>query len=139
MDELIKEHYSTEDIQQINLYQDVKNWYSEVKYLENENEFYLKLFASSLITKTELNKQDIFYLNQELETFKVKTIEISKQLRDFLIDQEGLKECDDVHCETFYLNTHQNFKIEIENYFLQNRSLKTLLFSHLLKGVKKFL
>ncbi|UJH92874.1 hypothetical protein LZ575_10925 [Antarcticibacterium sp. 1MA-6-2] len=139
MDDLIKEHYNSEDIQGLNLYRDVKNWYSEVQYLDNENQFYLELFASSLIKKTDLNQQDINFLNEELEMLKKKTDEVSHKLRDFLIEQEGMKECDDIHCETFFLNTHQKFKLEIENYFQQNRSLKTMLFSHLLKGIKKFL
>lgn len=139
MDDLIKQHYEDEDIQRLNLCTDLDKWNSEVKFIATENQFYKRLFSSSLIEKTDLNQYDISYLNQELDTLAIKNKQFSGKLRELLIELEGIKECDDIRCETFHLNNHQNFKVEIENYFFENRKMKTLMYSFLADGTKKFL
>ena len=139
MSDLIKPHYQDEDILMLNLCTDVNKWKSEVTFIEIENQFYSQLFASKLIEKTNINKQDIFYLRDELEGLEEKNQEFLVKLREFINDLDGLKECDDVHCDTYYLNNHQNFKVEIENYFFKNRNLKTLIYSYLKSGIKEYL
>lgn len=139
MSDLIKPHYQDEDILMLNLCTDVNKWKSEVTFIEIENQFYKELFSSRLIEKTNINRQDVNFLKQEIEGLDDMNQEFLARLREFIIDLDGLKECDDVHCDTYYLNNHQNFKVEIENYFFKNRNLKTLIYSYLKNGIKKFL
>ncbi|HET8753295.1 MAG TPA: hypothetical protein VFM59_02960 [Salinimicrobium sp.] len=139
MKNMIEPHYEDEDIIRLNLFTDVNKWKSEVTFINLENRFYKKLFSSSLIEKTTINKQDIQFLQKELEALQAKNEKLEDKLQEFTNELEGIKECDDLQCETFFLNNHQQFKIDIENYFFQNRNLKTLIFSYIENGIKKFL
>lgn|SRR5690606_26143179 len=139
MSELIQPHYKDEDIQRLNLYTDVNKWKSEVTFIDLENQFYKELFSSSLIEKTDINKQDVYFLQQELENLDDVNQEFLEKLRGFVNELDGYRECDDVLCEAYYLNNHQQFKVEIENYFFKNRNLKTLIYSYIKNGIKKHL
>lgn len=139
MNKLIREHYGSEDIQRLNMFTDVNKWRSEVTYIDLENQFYKKLFSSRLIKKTDINLQDLYYLQQELESLDIKNQAYLEKLMAFILELDGFSECDDLQCETFYLNELQKFKIEIENYFFENRNLKTLIYSYINNGLKKLL
>lgn len=139
MSEIIKPHYKDEDIQILNSYTDVNKWKSEVTFIEIENQFYKELFSSRLIEKTEINKQDVYFLQQELEGLDNENQEFFEKLRALINELDGYRECDDVHCDAYYLNSHQKFKVEIENYFFKNRNLKTLIYSYLKNGIRKHL
>lgn len=139
MSDLIKPHFMDEDIQRLNLCTDVNKWKSEVTHIGLENQFYKRIFSSPLVEKTAINKEDIKFLLEELRTLDLKNRDFSDKLREFIIELDGMKECDDMHCETYYLNNHQKFKIDIENYFYQNRNLKALVFSYTIDGIQKYL
>lgn len=139
MSEIIKPHYKDEDIQILNLCTDVNKWKSEVTFIDLENQFYKELFSSRLIEKTDINKQDVLFLQQEIESLDIKNSEFLEKLRNLVNELDGYRECDDVHCDTYYLNNHQKFKIDIENYFFKNRNLKTLIYSYIKNGIKKHL
>ncbi|MEP6262706.1 MAG: hypothetical protein ABJ092_14115 [Gillisia sp.] len=139
MNKLIREHYGSEDIQRLNMFTDVNKWKSEVTFIDLENQFYKKLFSSRLIEKTDINLQDLYYLQQELESLDLKNQAYLEKLMAFILELDGFSECDDLQCETFYLNELQKFKIEIENYFFENRNLKTLIYSYINNGLKKLL
>lgn len=139
MSEVIKQHYKDEDIQYLNLCTDVNKWKSEIAYIELENQFYTKLLSSPLIGKADVNKQDLKFLLEELKVLNIKNQHFSDKIRDFINELDGITECDDLHCETYYLNYFQKFKVEIENYFFENRNLKTVLYSSITHGIKKFL
>lgn len=139
MNKLIREHYGSEDIQRLNMFTDVNKWKSEVTFIDLENQFYKKLFSSRLIEKTDITLQDLYYLQQELESLDLKNQAYLEKLMAFILELDGFSECDDLQCETFYLNELQKFKIEIENYFFENRNLKTLIYSYINNGLKKLL
>ena len=139
MNKIIREHYGSEDIQRLNMFTDVNKWRSEVTFINLENQFYKKLFFSKLMEKTDINLQDLYYLQQELENLNVKNQQFLEKLMAFSLELDGFSECDDLQCETFYLNEIQKFKVDIENYFFENRNLKTLIYSYINNGVKKFL
>ena len=139
MSEIIKPHYKDEDILLLNSYTDVNKWKSEVTFIEIENQFYKELFSSRLIDKAEINTQDVNFLVQELEALENINQEFFEKLRALVNELDGFRECDDVHCDAYYLNHHQKFKVEIENYFFKNRNLKTLIYSYIKNGIRKHL
>lgn len=139
MSNLIQSHYGNEDIQKLNMCTDINKWKSEVTFIKIENEFYNRLFLSKLIDKTEINRQDLYFLQQELENLNNKNEEFLERLHAFINQLDGYNECEDLQCENFYLNEIQKFKIQIENYFFENRNLKTLVYSYINNGLKKLL
>ena len=66
-------------------------------------------------------------INEKLILEKVKEINESYQdkLIDFINKLDNIKECDDVQCETFYLNNHTKFRNDIESHFSAYRFYKT--------------
>ena len=139
MNKIIREHYDSDDIQRLNMFTDVNKWKSEATFINLENQFYKKLFFSKLMEKTDINLQDLYYLQQELENLDVKNQQFLEKLMAFSRELEGFSECDDLQCETFYLNEIQKFKVDIENYLFDNRNLKTLIYSYINNGLKKLL
>ncbi|HSI69092.1 MAG TPA: hypothetical protein VK941_02590 [Gillisia sp.] len=139
MKEIIKPHYQDEDIQRLNLYTDVNNWKSELSLIETENRFYQMLLNSKLIDKTEINQHDINFLIQEVDSLDKVNSDCLERILEFYNELEGMMECEDVQCDTYYLNNYQQFKIDIESHFHKNRYLKTLIYSYMNTGIKKFL
>ncbi|MCM4158302.1 hypothetical protein FHG64_12025 [Antarcticibacterium flavum] len=139
MKEIVKPHYQDEDIQRINLCTDVNNWKSELSLIEVENRFYAMLFKSKLIDVTEINQQDINFLIQELESLDKSNTSCLDRILVFYNELEGMMECDDVQCDTYYLNNYQQFKVDMENHFHKNRYVKNLIYSYMKTGIKKFL
>lgn len=139
MNQVIKPHYEDEDIQRLNLCSDVDIWKSEVKYIDQENKFFKRLFVSNLLKKADIKPEEIIETYQQLENLIKRNQKISKKLQEFFLELEGIRECDDLQCETFYLNSHQEFKVEIENYFYQNRNFKTHLYQLLEEGIEEFI
>lgn len=138
MKDVIKAHYKDEDILRLNLCTDINKWKSEVNFIDIENVFYIKFLSSSLVEESGISEKNIHFLQKELENLQEKNTHFSSRLQDFVNELEGMKECEDLQCETFYLNNHQQFKIKIENYFFENRKLKTMIYSNLDEVFKKF-
>lgn len=137
MSHTIKPHHQDEDILRLNLFTDIGKWKSEVKFIAMENKFYKKLFSSSLAKKTELNQENLQQLQKELKSLNERNNYFTDKVQEFHNELEGIRECDDLQCETFFLNNHQELKVTIENYFFQNRDLKSRIYSFLEDTLKK--
>ncbi|HRE76213.1 MAG TPA: hypothetical protein PLL09_00165 [Flavobacterium sp.] len=123
---LLKKFYSQDTIQHQFLDRDIKLWREELEGIEEEIIF-LKSFLETPENKT----------NQELISDKlmlklnVKQLENAvflSRLNNFSIKLEGMNECDDIQCETFYFNDFVDFKIHIESFLSQYRKLKKTIF-----------
>lgn len=84
--------------------------------------------------------------NQELSSEKLLLKLTEKRLENanflsllsnFSIKLEGINECDNIQCETFYFNDFVDFKIQIESFLSQYRKLKKNLFLKINSHFKK--
>ena len=138
MSKLIESYYMDENIQRLSLYTDINTWKSEITHIDLENHFYKRFYSSLLLEKPAINKRHINFPLEELETLDALNQDFSVKLGVFINELEGVKECDDLHCEPYYLNNYQKFKIAIENYFCLNRNLKTRVYFYTTDGIKKY-
>ena len=132
MKDVIQKHHDEQDIQKIFMDRDIKNWREEIEIINEEMLFFNNLLQLKAI-ETKANYANLL---KKIEEFKIANLASQENLIDYIRKLEGIKECEDLQCETYFLNDHTDFKKKIENYFSKYRKLKTNIFSQLNKGMK---
>ncbi len=120
--EVIKIHQDQDDLQKFFINRDVDRWKDEVAIIEEE----IILFSNLLGAKNDKSYSNIL---EKMTVFKVQNSEIQEELINYDRKLEVLKECEDLQCETFFLNSHNDFKEKIEVHFYQYRNFKKNVFS----------
>ncbi|MDP2161142.1 MAG: hypothetical protein Q8K02_11705 [Flavobacterium sp.] len=123
---LLKKFYSQDTIQHQFLDRDIKLWREELEGIELEVNF----FKNFLTTFQNKSSQKLIS-DKLLLQLNVKQLENAvylSRLNNFSIKLEGMNECDDIQCETFYFNDFVDFKIHIESFLSQYRKLKKTVF-----------
>ncbi|HET8838831.1 MAG TPA: hypothetical protein VFM82_07550 [Flavobacteriaceae bacterium] len=125
----IKEHYREEDIQKMKLESDVENWEASVEFTEKEIDFFTDLLNlpqfDSSPAKIRLSLLD------QLEAIHKTNKACSREILEFSNKLEGMNECEDIQCETYFLNSHEEFRDKIEKHLLRFRALKGRIFPYL--------
>ena len=127
----IKDHYREEDIQIMKLESDVENWEMSIEFAEKEINFFNKLLNSSDYMKNTENKKKSLDLLDQLKTIHETNKSCLMEILEFSNKLEGMNECEDLQCETFFLNSHEEFKNKIEKHLLRFRALKGRIFPYL--------
>lgn len=123
---LLKKFYSQDTIQHQFLERDIKLWREELEGIGEEI-----IFLKNLFETPENKTNQEFISDKLLLKLNVKQLENAvylSRLNNFSIKLEGMNECDDIQCETFYFNDFVDFKIHIESFLSQYRKLKKTLF-----------
>jgi hypothetical protein len=123
---LLKKFYSQDTIQHQFLDRDIKLWREELEGIEEEIIFLKNFFE---IPENKTNPELIS--NKLMLKLNVKQLENAvflSRLNNFSVKLEGMNECDDIQCETFYFNDFVDFKIHIESFLSQYRKLKKTVF-----------
>jgi hypothetical protein len=111
---------SIEDLQE-----DAILWDIRLRSNREELMFFKQLLTSDVfepkIPKLYENLQD-FYIR--LEDLKTEKIDLHEVLRNHRNDLNGMMECEDISCESFYHGQHQNFSNRLNKYFIKFQTLK---------------
>lgn len=120
--EVIKMHQDQDDLQKFFISRDVDRWKDEVASIKEEIILFINLLTS---------KNNKLYSNilEKVEDFKAENSKFSEELISYDRKLEVLKECEDLQCETFFLNSHNNFQEKIESYFSEYRNFKKNVFA----------
>lgn len=127
MNDLLPSHLSIQEINYYTLVSQYKNWISELKFVDQEFSFFAELLVSDKFESHGTNNiaEDILSARQQNQKMLDKVISHGNQL-------ESLLECEDVACDTFYLNEHQGFKKDVEQHIIKIRNFKTTFFKTLI-------
>ena len=120
--EVIKVHQDQDDLQKFFINRDVDRWNDEVAIIEEE----IILFSNLLGIKNDKLYSNIM---ERMNEFKLYNLAFQEELIAYDRKLEVLKECEDLQCETFFLNSHNEFKEKIEAHFYQYRNFKKTAFS----------
>ncbi|MBA9075047.1 hypothetical protein GGR22_003224 [Flavobacterium gossypii] len=120
--EIIKVHQDQDDLQKFFINRDVDRWNDEVAIIEEE----IVLFSNLLGIKNDKLYSNIM---ERMNEFKLYNLAFQEELIAYDRKLEVLKECEDLQCETFFLNSHNEFKEKIEAHFYQYRNFKKTVFS----------
>ena len=131
--EKFQEHHDDEEIQILSIQSESEDWEERLVIISEEIDFFSNILGSSLkeTVSVAINKEDASYLKKQLELInKANEFHLSTFF-DYKNKLEGLKECDDVQCENFYLKDHLVFKTTLRKHFKDFRQLKALIFKFL--------
>ncbi|KIX20940.1 hypothetical protein SY27_09145 [Flavobacterium sp. 316] len=122
MNNLVKKHYDKDDIERQFINKDILLWKEEVDCINAEIVFFKQLLK---------NKKDNDIYSKIIEKLETKEKENNILLANLIFyirKTDGLKECEDIECETYYLNDHILFKNNIESFLFQYKKLKRLAY-----------
>ena len=131
--EKFQEHHNDEEIQILSIQSESEDWEERLVIISEEIDFFSNILGSGLkeTVSVAINKEDASYLKKQLELInKANEFHLSTFF-DYKNKLEGLKECDDVQCENFYLKDHLVFKTTLRKHFKYFRQLKALIFKFL--------
>lgn len=127
----IKTHYEDDEILKITLNQELEDWENELKFIEKELEFFMELLGSTSKTQdgeTEKNRTDF---RNTLDEFIKKNKDFYDKTVNFSNKTMGIRECDDMDCETYFFNEHFDFHNKLSSHLNKTRELKLQLFGFL--------
>ena len=117
-----------EDLYKVFMSNDVKRWKEDIEIIAVELDFYKKLIQSKFDGKTAEMPAN---LSNGIEEMQSVNVSFSTSLQQFSNNLEAINECDNLQCETYFLNNHANFKTGIETHFSNYKQFKRTLFSYL--------
>lgn len=132
----IKEHYREEDIQKLKLESDVENWEASLAFTEKEILFFEHLLNYPEFNKSS-NEKDVDSLLDQLQRIHKTNRICSDEIVVFSNTLEGMNECEDLQCETYFLNSHEEFRNKIEKHLLRFRALKGRIFPYISKELAR--
>lgn len=132
----IREHYREEDIQKLKLHKDIENWNAEISFTKKEIRFFSELLQNPLLQNTT-DQQNTSLLLQELKTMEENNGNYSDKVLSFSNTLEGLNECEDLQCETYFLNSHEELREELIKHGVKFQELKEQIFANLSEENKR--
>lgn len=113
------------------LFNDIREW-NEKLLTTSEKITFLSQFVSADIFQSELP-----HLNEQLSTFtnaltvlKTEKIELHQLISNHKNDINGMLECEDISCESFYYSEHKKLEIRLLNFFKDFAEYQTELFKY---------
>lgn len=120
----ILDHYNDEDIRNIYIKRDVSKWHKHLLAICEEASFYNKLLSSLLEPSDNQVRVKSDALIRAFEQIADANSDYLDNLVDYRNQIDNIKECQDMQCEKFYLNSHEAFTETIETHLDKFRGLK---------------
>ncbi len=137
MTTMIHQHHDHDDIQKLFIDTDIHLWKEETEIIANEVNLFVNLLSVRLFELSKTRNISFNALFDEIDYFTNANPEFQEKLTGYLVKLEGLKECEDLQCETHFLNGHSTFKKEMQEYLTRYRQLKRNIFEGLAIGTNK--
>tara|TARA_R110000868_G_scaffold105552_1_gene289906 strand:- start:42 stop:434 length:393 start_codon:yes stop_codon:yes gene_type:complete len=103
---------------------EIKNWIENLEFVNEELEYFDKIEQKILRNTT---------INQFIKTSKRNTtLELSKLYR-YENNMSKIMECDNIQCDTYYLNNHEQNRRTYLELLVQHNSLKMKIYEDLLE------
>ncbi len=128
-----------DDLQEVHtkfMINDLARWAEELKMIDKELAFYHDIiFAAQNLAQSNVEETDVF--DKKIAEINAQNMEITHEFQEFSNKLEGIIECDDLQCETYYVNNHTDFQQQIEKHFSDYNLFKETIFNHLRKILVK--
>lgn len=106
-------------------------WISMLGYMENDLQFINRLLNSKAFKDKVPNLFE--RLQNYLHEMKTKTRELKnfkKEINEYGVKLKGILECQDISCDTFYLENHRTLKNRFEKFYTEFNDYKTRIFNY---------
>lgn len=133
MIEKFQEHHDDEQIQILSIQTESEDWEENLIFISHEINFFRNILKSGIdqTVNVQINKEDASYLKRQIDLFNQTNDFHLTTFLEYKNKLVGLKECDDIECENFYLKDHLVFKNTLRKHFKRFRELKVLIFKFL--------
>ncbi len=135
MDSFIKKHHNQEDVQKLLIFRDIELWKEELLGIKEEVSFFKTLLKRQQHSVEE--QESVKKLVLKLDAKQLENNAFISKTTNYTLKLQGINECDNLECETFYLNDYIEFKFLVESFLSQYRKLKKNMISKINKELKK--
>lgn len=120
----ILDHYNDQDIRNIYIKRDVAKWQKHLSAIKEEITFYDNLLNALIVSTNNSLKEAAVTLKASFEKVNLTNVSYLDNLIDYRNQTDNINECQDMQCEKFFLNSHEEFTENIEAHLDHFRSLK---------------
>lgn len=108
---------------------DIRDWDKQLQTASDELTF-LNQFLSADIFQNDLPNlfEQLFTFSNSLMTLKTEKIELHQAISNHKNDLNGMMECEDISCESFYYSQHQKIENRLVAFIANFNEFQTHLF-----------
>ncbi len=129
MDNKINDAY--EDLHKQSMDNDILKWTKEIDNIDVEMISYRNLLNADLYDDAAKNEIEYNGLSQGITDIQSANQMFKSTFEKYSNSLVGLAECDDLQCESYFLNEHSQLTESIETHFLSYQQFKIRLLSAL--------
>jgi len=106
-------------------------WNSMIGYMETEILFINRLLNSNVFKDTTPNLfEKLQAFKHEIKTKTRETTNFKKEIHEYGDALKGILECQDISCDTFFLENHAALKNRFEEFYTRFNDYKTRVFNY---------
>tara|TARA_R100000935_G_C2827675_1_gene163250 strand:- start:489 stop:914 length:426 start_codon:yes stop_codon:yes gene_type:complete len=129
MTTLIKNNGSANEKNVEGLLEDTREWY-KLLYTSSEELTFLNQFLTADIFSREIPNlyEELFLFSSNLETLKMEKTELHQLISNHKNDLNGMMECEDISCESFYFSEHMKLEKKLDSFLSRFNCFQSNLF-----------
>lgn len=113
-------------------HKDAQWWRMNVGYIETEIHFIAHLLGAKLYKENTPNLfERLQEFKQEIDTRTTEAKELKKELEFYEDELQGILECEDISCDVYYLENHNELKKRFQEFYTNFNTYKTGVFEYI--------
>lgn len=114
---LIKKGGSANEKSMEELIEDTKDWNHKLQIISEHLSFMGQLISADVFQNNIPNLfEKLFTFSKSLNILKTEKIDLHQTISNHKNDINGMLECEDISCETFYFSQHQKIEDRIKKF-----------------------
>lgn len=110
---------------------DTLRWKSIIGYKENEIQFINRLLNSNAFKETTPSLfEKLQHFKHEIKTKTREVKNLKKEINEYEDKLKGILECQDISCDTYFLDNHKALKDRFEEFYINFNEYKTKVFNY---------
>lgn len=111
------------------LLKDTREW-AKILYITSEELTFLSQFLIADIFRQDIPNlyEELFNFSSNLETLKTEKIDLHQAISNHKNDLNGMLECEDISCESFYFSEHNKLEKKLDAFLIKSNSFQSDLF-----------
>lgn len=124
MTDTTRQNQMHNEVSQLFIDTDLKIWEEQTQLIEKESALFINLLSARLVELSKSRNISFVPLFDEIAFFTNAIPEFQEKFTNYRLKLEILKECDDLQCESLFLNRHQQIKRDVEIHLTRYYMLK---------------
>ena len=126
-----KNRFSDSDPSSEELQSETDGWIHEIFNATEHIRFLRKFLDADIFTDSQLNMFEMFEeFKQKLETYRSESVNLNQEIHNHRFDLEGMRECDDISCESFYREQHFLLRQKFAAFLTGFKDLQSQIFNY---------